>query len=343
MHQQLTGYQQELVWMELAKDADLHSVILKVDQKILQQHDSSAHFRSILKHVIEKDDQKALRGRAIIGTAAVAADIAIEGLGSGLRHFGTADVISSVAILALFSAVEIGRCIADPTYTLKALSINIGEHACGCTAGAVGAWAGFVGVTTLLGTGPLGVILGIISMFGASFACDLTVRTKYRTSAKDWTTAEVETEKRSFVERTAASMGIDIKTHNFAAAKKIYREELLKIHPDRAVDPEVKKTNGEATVEFIAGWQIVRAYYKDVLKDSGLCCTGGAEVQDAKEPEGFVEVFKMKIQKPGQETWTTVRTWFSPRRNAEVGTKEITKEDGTFDGMECVEKFHIYF
>ena len=343
MRQQLTGYQQELVWAEVSKDADLHRVILMVDQKILQQHDMSAHFRSILKHVIEKDDRKALVGRALIGTTAVVADLALEGLGAGLQHFGSADVISSAAVFLLFSAVEIGRCLEDSTYTLEALSINIGEHACGCTAGALGAWAGFAGATALLGTGPLGVLIGVLSMFGVSFVSDLTVRTKYRKAANDWTKVKMELEKLGFAQRAAASIHIDLQTHSFAAAKEIYRKELLRVHPDRAVNDEAKKANGERTIELIACWQIVRAHYKDVIKDSGLCSTEkGAEVRDAKEPECVVEVFKIKVQKQGQETWTTVRTWFGPRENAQVGTKAVkTKNDETV--IECIEKGVIYF
>lgn len=342
MHRELTTYQQECVWAELSKDVDMHQVILKMDQSKLIQYNQAAYFRSLIKHVLNKDDNSALAGRAVIGTVGIVADLAIEGISTNVfKYFAGADIISGAATFVVFSAIELSKWANDPTYTNQALAINCGEHAVGCTAGAVGAWAGFAGgvaAGAALAGGPLGVILGLLGMIGASFVADFGARKAYRKGIEVYAQkaeGDVEKEKRRLVGSMANSIGINLERDNFAAAKRIFREEILRTHPDKGSSEEDKNSRSERTMELISAWQIVRAYYKDVMHDSGLCETHG-DAQDAREPESSVEVFCMKVKKHGSETWTTVRSWFGGRGNVQVGETE------TENGMERIERELIY-
>ena len=291
LRQHLTMEQFQLVFVELIKNQDFHSVLKQLDARKFETKSTRIKVQHLVVQLIKTPDCVALATRAAIATAG-------------------ACVFSNVVMFGIFAAFELIQ-LSRGHRTLLEFGKNMGEHATGLVSGTFGASAGLsvgVAVGTLFAPGIGTAIGGIIGSLIGGVVLDFFGRAIYRKIVpsnktkivEEYVTVEQELTKQELVEKAAEKFKIDINNATFEEAQTRFRRLLLANHPDKHPDvseEEQKRLTAE-TADILACWYIVREYYKE-----------RGDVTDIDCDEGFIKICAYQILDFATKKWRTVRTY----------------------------------
>jgi hypothetical protein len=339
----LTGEQYQLVFIELLKDTNLHSVLQRIDSKFIKSRTVQTRVQEMVVFAIEDTNTEAQFTRAALGTAG---DIVLTAGTAGVGNLSklTADQVVKAAadgscnglIFTMFAAVEVYRWAKrdiDGSTCIK----NIGEHAFGMYMGvygsmegaAYGATAGAqIGtVVPVVGTAVGGVVGAVVGMFFGGLIADGLGRWVYRKYIPNKGTrvqerieeVEQRLSPREVADVAARIFNVDLDRDSYADAHQQYRRMLLRNHPDKAPPgtslDELDRRKQE-TREILANWNVVRAYYYD----NNL-------VNDDSVQECVLTACTLKVFEDG--IWKTVRSWWGDENLHHVqnpATEKIEKD-----------------
>mmetsp|Transcript_65120 Transcript_65120/g.121365 ORF Transcript_65120/g.121365 Transcript_65120/m.121365 type:complete len:452 (-) Transcript_65120:277-1632(-) len=290
----LSDEERDYAMIELKKDVNLHSTLLVLDMNYWQRSQTWEMFaRSLVRHLAEADDKKAVALRAGLSAGAQTIELAVCG-GSFVTTCG---FCVNLAVFLMLASIDVYRW-SKGDLSSTALGVKLGEHSCGCGL----AFAGAAGGAALGGIlGPVGAALGALL---GSFIGDFTGRSAWQYRCAKMSQREIEDCKVKASQDAARNLGIDLHADNYAVAKAKFRAQILSTHPDR--NPEVAAEDAAA---LIAHWQIVRAHYAS---------SATSDEEDAPHAEADVAIYLtiMKVRSNINDGWKIVRSWFGNARNA---------------------------
>jgi hypothetical protein len=296
MLERLTESQKQIMYAELIKDSNLYDVMTRTLDAASLEQVSLQSAGSIMVHILDSNDNKALAGRAAISTAVDLGGYAMM----NMSNFSTGEGFSSALVGVIFCAIDTYRWLKKDI-TSTELGIKYAEHSAGCAAAYGGAMTGF-GLGTMVG----GPVLGLLCMFLGGFASDYLARKAVRKTANSILKHMAGGELKAYakVEKAAAAcLGVDLAAHSRGEAHKRFRTKLLLVHPDKFQNatPEIKTQKQGESIELISSWQIVRGYYE---KHPELC--GDTELH-----ETFIDLMLVKVRDTVDDTWRVVKSHFA--------------------------------
>jgi hypothetical protein len=329
---QLSRAEQQLAFIELNKDVDLHSTLVSLNEQLLCRDGAWGEVaRHVIRRTVEGDDTHAMAGRAAVSVAGDVVGVAAFGLQS-VKHVAGSNFGTNLVVCLILSSIDTYRWSVGEIRS-KQLVCNVGEHVAGCSAavgGAVlGAGAGVAtGAALGFAGGPLAPITTVLGALLGGFIADVLARKAYQAGVNSLSDAfnvkETEDEARQrAMNEAAAILGIDLQRDGFALAKSKFRSMILSNHPDRAQANHTSEDSATAA-RIIAAWQIVRGFYelRGQLDDGDGC----------KEPEAFVVLWVMKTWEAASNAWQITRTWFGDMQNAPIHHGQT----------ETVERYTVY-
>lgn len=321
LRSKLTGAQIQLVYVELSSDADLHNVVLSMDQMALEDYTTwKAACRQMIIGVCEAkaftEMTLVTTGLRATATTAAATGVEVAANGhivagaafSGASHAAAASAAGMVCLL--FGGFELYRW-SKGEISGKEAGLNCGEHLVGGAA-SVGGIA--VGGTLVAATGCATAGVGVAVGFVLAVVFGLASRYGYRWYTQSELEGEKEEESRlNAVKAAAFSLGINIETDDFHIAKLKFRAKLLQTHPDKFGEAEREAKTAE-TAQLLIFWQLVRGYYDSSRRDNDV---------SLEEDEGFFNVYVKKVRRSVDEHWRIVRTWLGQKGNAPLTNTEL--------------------
>jgi hypothetical protein len=328
LRRHLTMEQYDLVFVELLRNQDLFGVLQQLDRKKTEKFKTTKYVKSLIIKTVEETDAAAIGMRAVAGSVGgTTFNAASKGVSGLTSSFYPVDGVSSSAVFAIFSAIEVYRWSRGDIDGMTAL-VNIGEHAVGTSNGFLGGWGGAIAgglagaalgsVVPVIGTVIGGIAGTILGMFFCGAICDATGRWIYRKflPRKEMSTVETEEEEshqltpREIAERAAKKFHVNLDKHSFAKAQRRFRQALLRSHPDKNphASLEEKERLQVETRDILACWCVVREYYKDHPTSSSR--ESGDEDDIDESQEGYIKIQVLRVFNAISNSWDVKRCFF---------------------------------
>ena len=290
--------------LELTKTVSVNGILTQSMDYI-----TTDEMKQMVRHIFEKNDLYAYSGRALIGTGvSYGMDIALQGM-NGCVNITGVDAISSAIAFSILFTVDVYRW-ANDEISLEQLCVNTGEHVLGVSAQMGGSLLGAIAgakLGLLVGApiGPYCLIPVFLFAILGGFGADLLVRSCYRKITEGYKKNKAKKEILVLETKAALQLGINMTTHTFNDALRIFRRLQEDSHPSH------HNNSAESNYKFgsvIANWSVVREHYSRAGKMYGD--DGSLEIR--------IAVYTMSVWDKVSSSWQIKRTWFSEKTNAKI-------------------------